>query len=227
MHRQHFRFAQGICITGLFVVCGWLPTVARATITLGQIDNFEDGTTQNWQEGSSPNPPTNVATGGPAGVGDHYLNMISSGIGSAGGKQVDFNRTQWAGDYLTAGVDRVSAMIANFGGADVTMRLSFERNFGERYSTTAGVVVPADGLWHAVAFDITPADLTNVGGAATASDVLAATQELRILAASAGPTWFGDQIQSSIGVDNITALPEPASVGLLALGALFALRRRR
>ena len=33
-------------------------------------DDFEDGTTMGWDEGGpSPNPPTNIADGGPGGAG--------------------------------------------------------------------------------------------------------------------------------------------------------------
>ena len=34
---------------------------SEATISFGQMDTFQDGTTMNWHEGgSSPNPPTNI-----------------------------------------------------------------------------------------------------------------------------------------------------------------------
>ena len=37
----------------------------KAQVVAGQIDDFEDGTTQGWVEGtSSPNPPINISTGG-------------------------------------------------------------------------------------------------------------------------------------------------------------------
>ena len=68
--------------TLLFVSTGLLLASATplAAVTLGQQDTFSDGSTQGWSEGLvSPNPPTNIATGGPAGAGDRYLQNISSG----------------------------------------------------------------------------------------------------------------------------------------------------
>ena len=46
---------------------------ALAEITVGHVDDFQDGTTQHWRIGQ-PNPfPKNVANAGPQGMGDHAL----------------------------------------------------------------------------------------------------------------------------------------------------------
>jgi len=55
---------------------------ASAQITSNQSDNFEDGTVQGWSEGNpSPNPPANIADGGPGGSGDNYLQMSQAVVG--------------------------------------------------------------------------------------------------------------------------------------------------
>ena len=56
-----------------------------AQVTAGQVDTFEGGTTQGWVVGdpSHPAPPTNIATGGPAGAGDNYLQLTAVGGGAA------------------------------------------------------------------------------------------------------------------------------------------------
>ena len=54
------------------------------------------------------------------------------------------------------------------------------------------VVLPADGLWRHVSFELTTADLTLVGGVTSLGDVLANVQSMRILSSAAGPSWFGD-----------------------------------
>ncbi len=65
---------------------------------VGQIDDFEDGTTMGWMEGfPSPNPPVNIASCRPAGTGDNYLQNISSGGFGPGSAQVMFNHDQWTG----------------------------------------------------------------------------------------------------------------------------------
>ena len=87
------------------VVLAWVLVVCSASaVVVGQIDDFQDGTTANWSNGEiiGTVPVTNVPTGGPAGAGDHYIQLTSDGSGS-GGKLTAFNRDQWLGDYLAAG----------------------------------------------------------------------------------------------------------------------------
>jgi hypothetical protein len=208
------------------LICALIPATAWGTVTLGQIDDFEDGTMQNWVEGGpSPNPPFNIADGGPGGAGDNYLSLTASGGSGPGSRQIMFNRVQWRGNFISAGVDTVSAMMANFGAAPVTMRVAIEGDFGQRYASTIGQVLPADGVWYPVSFDLTASGMTQVGGTHVLPIVLSNVNEFRILA-SAAPSYLGDAIVSSVGVDDIAAVPEPASLGLLALGAVWGLRRR-
>ena len=54
--------------------------VDNITGNVGPVDDFEDGTTQNWKEGpASPTQPTNVSTGGPDGAGD-ILSFSATGL---------------------------------------------------------------------------------------------------------------------------------------------------
>ena len=56
-------------------------------VGLSSLNDFEDGTTQAWSEGfRSPNPPTNVSSGGPSGVGDNYVRNVSTGGNGPGGR---------------------------------------------------------------------------------------------------------------------------------------------
>ena len=94
------------------VMAGGLVVSRDASaLTLGQSDGFEDGTTQGWVvnllgSGSPPAAtlPTNVATGGPGGANDNYLQLTSNGTGGSGGRLVSINVSQWAGNYTALGV---------------------------------------------------------------------------------------------------------------------------
>jgi hypothetical protein len=77
-----------------------------------------------------------------------------------------------------------------------------------------------------VIFGLSAADLTNVGGGDSLAAVLVNVIELRILS-SPFPDYRGESIISTLGMDNLTAAPEPASLSLLVLGAAAALRRSR
>ena len=87
------------------VVIVQMGAIARAAITFGQLDDFQSGMTTGWQQGAiSTHPTTVVATDGPGGAGDAYLQNVSTGMFGAGSKQVMFNMAQWSGNYATAGV---------------------------------------------------------------------------------------------------------------------------
>src|SRR5204862_1256359 len=110
---------------------------ARA-VDFGQIDDFQDGTAMAWDEGIvSPNRPTNVANGGPAGAGDAYLRNVSTGgVGGSGSRQVMFNRSQWTGDFGAAGVTRIEGDLANFGTTPLSIRVALKGPMGSWYVST-------------------------------------------------------------------------------------------
>ncbi|HEV3410262.1 MAG TPA: hypothetical protein VG095_08200 [Chthoniobacterales bacterium] len=185
------------------VLC--LLCAARShAISFGQADTYQDGTTMGWRHGSdeSPNPPTNIATGGPAGTDDRYLRNISSGSGREGSKHVMFNTAQWIGNYNAAGVDRITMHMANFGSTTLYMRIAFEGG-GSYYSSSTAAVLPPDAVWRPVTFDLTPSGMTSVSGTASLSQVLGSVTQARILSAIGGPAFTGAPIAGTLGVDNI------------------------
>jgi hypothetical protein len=104
------------------------------------------------------------------------------------------------------------------------MRIAFEGGGGSWFASTAPFTLPADGTWHAARFSLAASALTRIEGGSTAATALTSVTEFRILHSSA-VNYRGDQIASSFGVDNITAVPEPA--GIVAVAALVPLLRRR
>jgi hypothetical protein len=217
---------------------------------VGQIDTFEDGTTQGWTAGGvmgvPPFPPTNISTGGPAGSGDNYLLLRAIGIDGPGGRLSAFNLSQWAGDYLAAGITAIRMDVTNFGPEDASLRLLFADAPGglanpgggppSNLAITDAVFVPAGGDWTPISFALDPASLTAILGDATTA--LSNATELRIFhnpsPTFAGPPIGPPPVALNVGVDNILAtqgvqvIPEPSSAVLTAVGllALFIRRRR-
>jgi hypothetical protein len=82
--------------------------------TVGQIDTFQDGTTDGWFAGGlglglvPPIPPQVIANGGPKGAGDQYLQITGIGGDGAGSRIVAINLAQWAGNYLTPGLTGIA-----------------------------------------------------------------------------------------------------------------------
>jgi hypothetical protein len=215
-------------LTGLGVSAG------ASAVTLGQKDTFEDGTTGNWVVGllgaSHPAPPVNVSTGGPTGVDDNYLLLSALGSSGAGNRLSVINLSQWTGDYLAAGVTAIVMDLNNLGPADLSLRLLFADPSGGpptnlAFSTQA-VVVPAGSGWTSVVFPIASGDLT--AGSGTVAAALMNTTEMRLFH-SPTAVFPGPAVIASLGVDNIQAVPAPASLVLLgsALGGLGYSRRRR
>jgi hypothetical protein len=206
-------------------------------VILGQVDDFEDGTLENWivnllsPFGGPPPPealPVNVATGGPMGANDNFLRLTSLGGVGPGSRLTAINfMEQWAGDYITAGVGRITMDVNNLGPTDLFLRLLLTNaTIGGpptdvAFSTTA-VFVPAGPGWTSVEFPLAPSDLTAALG--TTTDALMTATELRIFHSTAATFSPGgnEAIVGSLGVDNITAraaIPELSSVvtwGLLA-----------
>lgn len=220
--KKPFSYFWSIC--ALATLATFSAPSAKATIVLGQVDDFEDGSNMNWGGGSSP---TNIPGGGPAGAGDYYLQLSAFGGSGPGSRLGSYNDFQWAGNYTAAGVTSIDADLKNFGATDLHLRLMFFGS-GGNFTSTLPIVVQPDGLWHHVTFPVTPADLTAVDGGIDANATLADNARLLIRHQSGAPggTFDGTPVLGQLGLDNIEALPEPGTIGLLVLGGLL-LRRRR
>lgn len=204
-----------------------------AGVAIGQLDDFEDGTTQGWVVGllgsPHPAPPVNVSTGGPGGVDDNFLLLTAVGGVGAGNRLTVINPAQWAGDYVAAGATGIAIDARNLGNTDLALRLLFEDPSVGPPSNQAvssnAISLPAGGDWTHVVFPITPGDLTAVLGSVDAA--LSNATAIRIFH-GATAAFPGGPIVAQLGVDNIRAVPEPTAATLLAfaLGGLALVRRR-
>src|SRR5882724_11404135 len=116
------RLGNFLFFAGIAALLVAMPLTSHA-VTFGQIDDFQDGTAQNWQTGVGP---VGVATdGGPAGIGDHYLRAVSSGGFGSDGKMVVFNSAQWQGDYTDAGITGITVNLNNLSSQPLSIRIVF------------------------------------------------------------------------------------------------------
>ena len=181
-------------------------------MVLGQVDTFDSNSTDNWS-GNAPN----VGSGGPGGASDPFLLVGAVGGGGPGSKLVTYNRDQWLGDYLTAGVTQITVDLKDFSTMPLTIRLAFKDGvgFSAGYSSTNAYVLAADSAWHHATFSITAADMTALSSPAESFNSLigpgGALAEVRILDASS-PSLFGDVINANLGIDNITATSAGPSI---------------
>lgn len=207
-----------------------LPAPAWA-VTYPQIDNFQDGTTQGWTNGHGSGAVSDVASGGPGGAGDEFLQVSSGSFGDRPRPTV-FNELQWSGDYNAAAISSISMDLKYIGegnpeGDIEPIRIAlFNRLADYAYVSKDGVpggafMLPNDGAWHHYVFSLSASALMAAqDGLAppSLSTVLSSVPQLRIISAAA-PNIEADPINIQLGIDNVTAVPEPASL-IVAMMAL-------
>lgn len=216
------------CIALLVVglIAGSTSATVKA-ITLNQTDDFQSGD-DNWAGGSVTGTPS----GGPGGASDLYL-QVSSGSFGGDVRLITHNDAQWLGNYTTAGVDEITAELMNFGTLAIPIRAVIRESAGG--SSTPGYAsspftLPADGQWHLATFSLTTG-MTGFNSPQSLATDLASVGDFRILS-SVSASGIGDVINAQIGIDDITAVPEPSTLilgafGVLSLGGLLARRNAK
>lgn len=202
-----------------------------SALTLGQADDFEDGTEQNWIWGRTGfGGPINVA----GGFDGNYLQTESFGGDEdvPGVRMAIINRSQWTGDYNASGINMISLDAINegpnFAFEDMAIRLAFSSNSASigsgRVVTTQSFPVLRDAGWQHLEFDLT--QLTAIAGS-NVSEVMSSVTEARIISNSQ-ISFIGEREIARLGIDNVTAtVPEPSAALLLLAGlAMFGLGRR-
>jgi hypothetical protein len=210
LERQDFAAVVAMLAVGPIVAFG---------VTIGQTDNFEDGSLRNWQAGgfTNPNAPANITSGGPSGATDNYLRLTSNGSSGAGGRLVAFCFNQWTGNYLIPSVSSLRMQVNNLGATNLALRLIFENaSVGQSLGTLSPVNVAAGSGWTTVTFSLASANLT--GGAFNL--VMGNVTTLNLVHS---PSVITDRssaprIAAQLGVDNITAVPEPSVLVLATAG---------
>ena len=117
----------------LFLILISTSVVVFSQVSAGQVDDFEDGTVQNWIIGATgSSSPVNVASGGPDGVDDNFLEYTSTGAGSIGSRMAIFNaNNQWSGDFISEGIVEIQ-FDAEVTTNDLHLRLAFQGPGGTR-----------------------------------------------------------------------------------------------
>jgi len=184
-------------------------------VEANQWDNFSDSTTQGWISGGpNPNPPINISGGGPNGDDDYFLQVTSTGGSGPGSMFITFNNSQWTGNYIAAGVTVISMHVNNFGTTDLLLRLAFAGSGGNFWTINAEPI-PANSGWVTANFSIQPMDLA---GGNNVNNTLNNVTQLRLLHSVTGG-YQGDPIVAQLGIDNITAAPQPLPVELTSFTA--------
>ena len=207
------RRLEILTIAALLLIVGSRSALAGG-VSIGEVDDFEDGTTESWQEGgASPNPPTNVATGGPMGVDDNYLQNVSVDDGDAddeaGERLVMSNTAQWTGNFNALGPEvSLSVDLNNEGASPLMIRFSISN--GSTFWTTgdaAAFSLPAVPGWSSATFTLSTADMVQVLGtdplATVLGNVTRATLMHSTFPAAGNSGAPPSKVSATLGVDNL------------------------
>jgi hypothetical protein len=207
-------------IVGISGVAGPVAT-CLAEISVGHVDDFQDGTTQHWRLGQTGGVvPNNVEDEGPQGIGDNAL-YFASGSFPLPPRAAVINESDqgfpgpanWQGNWTAEGVTQISLDVRNGGtlpntGA-LTLRLGIAgpggaSSFGDVYITD-GVSVPRDNNWHSLVFDVLAADFTPVGIGTDVNAALAGVTQFRVIH-QPGQDFRGALEPAEFYLDNIRAI---------------------
>ncbi|MCI0333265.1 MAG: hypothetical protein L0228_08590 [Planctomycetes bacterium] len=208
-----------VCMLVVGVSWGFWTT-ATWSITTGHVDNFNDGTLQDWRVGSLGDFPAIQTDFGPSGSGDHSLWMATSGAGGSVARLIVLNdSTNWTGNWTAAGVARVELDVLgpSSNSFPLMMRLGIAGGpsgpgpggSGDTYVTSA-IQVSSDNQWHRITFDVLSSDFIPIGGQ-DIDDALSQVIHFRILhnpedSFNGADTSFGG---GEFYLDNIRALAAP------------------
>ena len=211
------RFCSLLALTILV----FAPSTSRG-ITLGQIDTFEDGTKDGWTAG----PVIQSTLGGPGGASDHYL-ILKPGVSTATMLLQFENDSQWTGNYLAAGVTRIEMDLINPSSSAMSMRIAIANGGIGGYTSSTAYTLPPDNQWHHAIFGLTADSLTAGTSPPPLNDFLANVSGFFIY--DSRDLFFADLGPTGFGIDNVHAIPEPASISILLSGivGIALLRRRR
>ncbi|MEM7144614.1 MAG: PEP-CTERM sorting domain-containing protein [Verrucomicrobiota bacterium] len=223
---QRIRLARLTSIALAVTLMTSLVTHAHATISLGLINDFQDGTAQGWDGGA--NFPINIANGGPLGAGDRFLqinpNTFFASYNLSISGAVDANVTGFTVDLMAPAnnVDTLEMRLVLFGPGIST---------GTRYTSATPITIPNDGVWRNYYFSLLEPDLSLPGGGDTYANVIADVNRIMFRHDPGTPDFGGTFASAVLGVDNLTAvsIPEPNTPLLLlsAISLATFFRRRR
>jgi len=182
---------------------------ARA-VTLGQIDDFQNGTTQGW--GGSVT--SNIADAGPAGAGDNAL-FVNNNVRP---RIVITSGLQWTGDFTAAGITQISLDIRHQNAFDLELRIGIANGFfgqggsGDTYVSTLSINVPNDNAWHSIVLPILASDfdptVANNAVSPDAAVALANVTHFRILHNPASENFLGALGDGGFFLDNVRAISD-------------------
>lgn len=219
-------------MTAVAAAAAVLSVASVQAATVPFTENFA-ADNANWKDAASADL-TYVATGGPDG-GSYTTGTFSfaasvendTPVLLRGQDSFDASGDAFVGDWISEGVTELSAWVRH----DAIMPLNFFARTSKPANFPGGVAIAfvpvLPNVWTEVTFDVT---------ATSIQFVTFEGSDHNTVFSSIGNVQFGVSVPAAMAgyvpsvtfdLDQPTITPEPASLGLFAVGALAMLRRRR
>lgn len=218
-------------------------TSPALAIEISAIENFNTDAA-NWRQNAKATPAVWVANGGPNGVGDGYITSSLNLAKSTGASIVfrandEFNASgdAFVGNWISADAQTFSYWFKHDAPANLTV--------GARWAPTANfpglsILTPLNSIapntWTEITFALDPNDpnwINAEGAGATIPEGFANTfsnvGNLQIIV-QRDPALIPENTTVNFSLDHVSAVPEPSSLVLAAVGGLgltLIARRRR
>ncbi len=194
----------------------------KADLIVGLLNDFEDGTQQNW---TPPKNNTTNTAGGPTGS-TRFLSISPA-------PRISAFTAAFAGT-ISSDVNNISVDMMRPSGEgvlEIRMALTGQTN-SDRWTSTVANTVVDDGVWRNYVFSILESDLTRVLGTDTYSNLTSNLSRFLFRFDSGTPDSQGENGTGTLGIDNVTvnavAVPEPSHYALifaLVIAVKLAIRK--
>jgi hypothetical protein len=228
---QRMKIAFATTVLGLAMVR------MVAAISLASQDTFAT-TSEGWAIGMAGTQPSRQA--GPGFDGQPGFLSHFSDSSSSNGKWLMFTGdSDWLGNYTAVGVTGINFWADEQVGTSLNLRIAFFGPGGCFYSAGQTITNSTAGPdWTLLTFTLSAANFTYApgsGGTGIFAGTMADVTRFEIFGGSGSITFHGNNIidagpsTNTIGIDQITAVPEPSAIALMfcAGGCLFIAGRRR
>ncbi len=194
--------------------------MARPAPTLGFLEDWTGTSVDGWGGGATSY--TNPGSGGVGGAADGYLRVTQSADGNFGTRSVG---SEYAGDWLAAGIERVRVSLNDVGAADALEIHFCIGNPSNVWQYNTGFV-PPNGAWQEFPVDLTDASkFTQISGSGTFAQALQFADRILLRNDHAPFVQTPDPGHGDFGVDRLTLTAVATGTRASTWGRIKALYR--
>lgn len=212
--------------SAVFLSCAVAAIASQASAaTPGFYEDFQSGL-NGW--GSNPSIVTHIATNGADGPSDGFAMVEGIDLPTEMIVRTSSSmNSDVTGDFIGAGITQISFALNELGVDD---GLIIRFGFGQlgNFWVSNQMFDPSADTWDTFTVDLIESNFTEVFGfGGTFEAAMSNAQRVQFRLDYDEPGIMPDVGQGDFGLDSIRMIPTPGAAGLLAMGGVVAVRRRR